>query len=389
MDQFHIIKLIWSRISGRLNNEQSKVLDDWLAHSKSRQIWYSRFFKETTIGEELTKMQRFNSEQGWNNIEKRISPKISGSNWRLRATAIAAVAVILLAVGTTVYLFQTSDSTVFVSENRHPVLPGEFNAILTIGEEQQIILQDSVNEVIQEQSQAVANVQNGSLAYLADASVEPLQMTVVVPHRSEYSFVLSDGTELWMNAGSKAVFKQPFSGETRDVYIEGEAYFKVAKDKAKPFIVDVCGINRIEVLGTEFNVNAYLEEVKQYSVLVEGSILWRTDEGRERLMEPGQLLQYDTADESIRLEDVDVTPYIAWKEGYFVFDGARLEHIMSALARWYGITVVYEQADLKDMPFTIDVERYDSLSTILELLQLTKKVQFSVNGTELRVKKYK
>ncbi len=389
MDQFHIIKLIWSRISGKLNNEQSKVLDDWLAHSKSRQIWYSRFFDETKIREELTKMQRFNSEQGWNNIEKRISPKISGANWRLRATAIAAVAVILLAVGTTVYLFQTSDTTVFVSDNRHPVLPGEFNAILTIGEEQQIILQDSVNEVIQEQSQAVANVQNGSLAYLADASVEPLQMTVIVPHRSEYSFVLSDGTELWMNAGSKAVFKQPFSGETRDVYIEGEAYFKVAKDKAKPFIVDVCGTNRIEVLGTEFNVNAYLEEVKQYSVLVEGSILWRTDEGRERIMEPGQMLQYDTADESIRLEDVDVTPYIAWKEGYFVFDGARLEHIMSALARWYGITVVYEQADLKDMPFTIDVERYDSLSTILEMLQLTKKVQFSVNGTELRVKKYK
>lgn len=385
MDQFKIVKLIWNKLTGRISVSQQRMLDEWVSATEQRKEWFHQLMDEKQVMDELSQMQRFDQAKGWDVIEQRIAPRIKRHNWKLRVAGIAAAVTLLIAVGTIINLWNRTEETVQVAEMQS-ILPGEFNAVLTIGENQKIVLQDTVNTSIGDNNHTVAKVENGSLAYLAEAGIEPVKMTIEVPQRSEYHFVLSDGSEIWMNAGSKAVFQQPFSAHRRDIYLEGEAFFKVAKDKQRPFVVDICGRNQQEVLGTTFNIKAYPEDQFHQSVLVEGSVLWRTKQGRERIMEPGQLLQYDLEKGQIDVSAVDLYPYIAWTEGRFVFDGTELNGIMDALSRWYGVEVVYADAALKELHFSIDVQRYEELSTILNMLEKTGKIKFECNGNQLIIK---
>lgn len=387
MDQFKIYKLIWCKMKGVLTEEQKAELEEWVGQSPSRSVWMERLFDEKNLRKDIDFIHSFNNEQGWEQIERRITPKVKRLRWWSPVAGIAATVILLLAIGSLLLLWSPERDIVELARVEK-LLPGEFNAILTIDETDTLLLQDSVTTSIDKDNMRMAEVKNGALAYLADASLEPVNMKIEVPERSEFHFELSDGSELWMNAGSKVIFQQPFANDKRSIYMEGEVFFKVEKDKKRPFIVDICGKNSQEVLGTSFNVKAYPEDDYQQSVLVEGSVLWHTAKGLERIMEPGQLLHYDAEKEAIQVSDVDVYSYVAWKEGRFVFDGATLENIMQALSRWYGVTFVYADSSVKDLRFSIDVQRYEDLATILRMLELTQKVKFEINGTEIRIIKY-
>ncbi len=387
MDQFRIYKLIWYKLRGTISAEQKQALTDWLSKSDQRQQWFTRLMDDRQVQEDLKEMQQFDQKKGWERIERRLAPQLSSKRWIRRMAGVAAIAVLVLAVGSLFYLWSHGRQPVQLSQTQ-VITPGGFNALLSIDDGESILLQDSVTTSISKNKQIVAEVKNGSLAYLADTTVEPVKMEIEVPERSEFHFVLSDGSQLWMNAGSKAIFQQPFAGDRRDIYIEGEAYFQVTRDETRPFIVDICGINNLQVLGTSFNVKAYPSDRYQQSVLVEGRVLWRTAEGRERMMEPGQILEYAIESEKIQVSSVDVYPYVAWKEGRFVFEGATLDNIMQALSRWYGVSVVYNDNKVKDLHFSVDVQRYEDLRTILNMLALTQKVTFEIEGSEVRIIKH-
>ena len=190
---------------------------------------------------------------------------------------------------------------------------------------------------------------------------------------------LADGPRVWLNAESRLRYPVVFMGEERKVEMEGEVYFEVAKNREKPFIVTVNGVD-IRVLGTSFNVSAYQEEV--VTTLVEGKVqLKRGDE--QVVLSPNQ--QAIWSDDKFKVKQVDARNYVLWKEGIFYFEDVDLERILDDMARWYNVNIFYMNSTLKKMKFSVEIKRYEDINEILRRIEQTKRVKFEIKDRTINV----
>jgi ferric-dicitrate binding protein FerR (iron transport regulator) len=193
--------------------------------------------------------------------------------------------------------------------------------------------------------------------------------------------VLPDGSKVWLNAESSLRFPTAFTGNQREVTLTGEAYFEVAKNKEKPFRVEVDGMS-INVLGTHFNVNAYLDENNIRTSLLEGSV--KIIKGNlSELLKPGYQAVLNKKQDKIRITDADMDGVMAWKNGLFQFDGADINTIMHEIGRWYNVEIVYS-GKVPARTFEGKISRNAELSEVLRILELSK-VKFSVVGRKIIV----
>lgn len=213
------------------------------------------------------------------------------------------------------------------------------------------------------------------------------QNRVGVPAGGEYSLQLPDGTNVWLNAASAFRYPTAFGDAERIVELEeGEAYFEVAKKTAaQPFIVIVKG-QKIQVLGTQFNVNAYKEEPTVTTTLVEGSVSL-SNGTQQKLLKPGQQAVMNT--KSITIQPViSIEEATAWKNQFFSFHHTRLSVIMAQVKRWYDVEEVVYKDPLHDAPFVIDeFPRSAPLKSLLENLEASKLVHFEVKGRKIFISK--
>ena len=167
-------------------------------------------------------------------------------------------------------------------------------------------------------------------------------LTLTTPRGKDYMVTLSDGTKVWMNAESKLQFPEVFQGKTREVFLHGEAYFEVAKDATRPFIVKTNYFNT-KVLGTTFNVKAYSGKDANI-VLIEGSVaVMQKNKKKETILQPGQ--QFTITDKQSLVREVDTYPYTQWREGFFYFENQTLFEIMQELGRWYNVNIAFDDPD--------------------------------------------
>lgn len=166
-------------------------------------------------------------------------------------------------------------------------------------------------------------------------SGEPEMKTISTPRGKDYELVLSDGTVVLLNADSKITFPTRFAGENRTVKLVGEAYFKVSKNKHRPFIVET-GNLYTKVLGTEFNLKAYPHSDVNVT-LIKGSVAVNA-EGKEVMLKPGENAEY-SENKDIEVTTVDTEGYIQWKDGYFYFDNVPLIDVVRDLGRWYNVNI--------------------------------------------------
>lgn len=201
-----------------------------------------------------------------------------------------------------------------------------------------------------------------------DASVTSLNQ-LTTPRGTQFKLTLPDGTRAWLNAASSIQFPTVFTGQNRLVRISGEVYFEVKKDRQSPFLVESGGAT-VEVLGTSFNINAYADEGKIVTTLVEGSI--RVKAGKTVQLEPGQQAIM-LAPEGSGLADpkivngADIQKVVAWKNGFFNFDNVPIREAMKQLERWYDIDVKYE-GPVPDIIFRGGMDRDVKLSGIIRFL---------------------
>jgi ferric-dicitrate binding protein FerR (iron transport regulator) len=310
---------------------------------------------------------------------------------RLWPRMAAAAAVLILALGTFAYFYRTDTSSQkmpLAARVKNDVGPGSNKAILTLADGSTIVLDSSHNGALGQQGNTkVIKLDSGRLAYQtaggheAQAAGQPLFNTIATPRGGQYQVVLPDGTKVWLNASSSLRFPTAFNKDKREVDLMGEAYFEVAKDKI-PFKVRLAR-GEIDVLGTHFNVNAYEDEAAITATLLEGSI--RLSKGEEHaLLKPGQQAVSARTGGTIRIiPDADVDAAVAWKNGYFEFDGAGIETIMRQLARWYDVEVRYEGPVTK-REFGGQMPRGSNLSEVLRILE-ESKVHFRMEGKILVV----
>lgn len=192
--------------------------------------------------------------------------------------------------------------------------------------------------------------------------------------------LLADGSRVWLNAGSALTYPVAFVGNERRVSITGEAYFEVAHDASKPFMVFKDRM-AIKVLGTHFNVNAFGDDGQDIEVtLLEGSVSVNYG-GAEGLLKPGQ--QAKLGQQLKILRDVNIDGVMAWKNGYFHFEDASLQNVMERISRWYDVNVVYKE-NVPPRKFVGEMQRDLSLSEVLKILE-KNKVHFEIVGKELIV----
>jgi ferric-dicitrate binding protein FerR (iron transport regulator) len=190
------------------------------------------------------------------------------------------------------------------------------------------------------------------------------------------SLVLPDGSKVWLNSGSSIRYPV-YPGSTREVYMEGEAYFEVAKDHHRPFKVHAGGVE-IEVTGTKFNCQAYPEEQLVSTVLVEGTVTVGSEiGGRPLKMSAGELVGFSKTDGTMTRRVTDPEKHIAWKSGKLMFRDDPMDVVIAKLERWYNIDIQVVDKQIEQYAYTATFEN-ETLEQVLRFLELSAPISYSV-----------
>ena len=208
-------------------------------------------------------------------------------------------------------------------------------------------------------------------------SREERKNELIVPRGGEYQIVLADGTRVWLNSATKLIFPQNFTGKERRVMLSGEAFFDVARDESKPFIVETSRMD-VKVLGTRFNVNAYTDNEVVSTTLVDGSVEVASGTQKPITLVPGEQA-YGEAGE-LEKREVNIRLYTSWIDGRFMFNNVELEEIVKQISRWYDVEIFFTNENVKRTRFTGGMVKFKPLDDLIRMIESTSPVRFSVKG---------
>lgn len=319
------------------------------------------------------------SDRAWSKIQLRISPEkrpvTIWTSWIWKAAA-AAIIIISLSIP---YLIRDTESYLqsgtAVTDN--DIQPGSDRATLTSSSGIVYQLNGSKHEIIVDKSSI--HYKDGEVLMPQDSSEH---ITMTTPRGGQYRVVLSDGTQVWLNAGSSLSYSMIFSGHERRVELSGEAYFVVAHDTKKPFIVQTAN-QEVKVLGTSFNINAYSNESRTVTTLLTGSVQLSSRKGAEKAyLIPGQ--QSIMSNRDFDVQQVEVSLFTAWKDGEFRFQATPLTDVMRQIERWYDLDVDFSNIP-EDIKIHASMQRNKKLSTVLHALEKITDLKFKVEGRSVRL----
>lgn len=288
----------------------------------------------------------------------------------------AAAIIIMLGVGFYFWYAGTKPNQSILAKQRGEynrnadIAPGGNKAILTLLDGSTIALDSAANGAVAQQgSTNIVKLANGQIVYRPGTKQLTSMVaynTLTTPKGGLYQLTLPDGTRVWLNASSSITYPTAFARKERIVQITGEAYFEVVKDKTKPFIVKTRK-DDINVLGTSFNINSYADEPVMKTTLLEGSV-----QINNKILKPGEAYRDGQIIKS------DINKDIAWKNGMFNFQDAKLEEVMRQLSRWYGLEIIYEKG-IPSIEFGGKIGRDLTLRQVLKALQ-SSEVHFTLEG---------
>ena len=378
-DQIDIETLILKYLQGKLAEEEKRQLDEWLKDDRNKKL-FSRLVNKQRILVKMERLDEYDWEKSWKVMEKKLHERKKFS-WKYWGMVASLLGIVLL--GTWVFMEK--------NEKKSPVVvmrgvePGGVFAELVLPDGKIVELNKDSNNLFLGESGKVLRNENGVL-FLTQDSVQLQKVgysEIRTPRGGEYQVVLPDNSIVWLNADSKLRFPLTYSGKERRVFASGELYFQVAKDSLSPFRIEVEGLYEVEVLGTEFNVRAY-SDLPSATTLVDGRVLIR-DKGTKVVLKPGEQAVKGKHGEVV-VREVDVAPYIAWKQGYFLFEDERLEDILNELARWYDVNVFFENSSVREERFSVDMPRHESFEEVLRLIEQTRSIQIEIEGNNVFVK---
>lgn len=300
--------------------------------------------------------------------------------WPMMAKVAAAIMVLAVCV----YFFKEMRYQKVVHKTEltraiQDVEPGKNTARLTLANGKTIELSDKKTGIVI--GSTLTYDDHTAVSSKEELELEHTVLTASTPRGGTYQFTLPDGTSVWLNADSKISFPYRFSRKIREINLDGEAYFEVAKDKSRPFIVKTAG-QEIAVFGTHFNVKSYQDEPEVKTTLIEGSVKVTPTGHLGRMLVPGQQAVVTT--DGIKVVEADVNMAIAWKNGDFFFYGQDMEEVMRTIARWYDVEVIYKVSP-DQIRLDGEVSRSKKLSTILKVLEGTGQNRFSITDKKIIV----
>jgi transmembrane sensor len=384
---YKISRLIAKKLMGVILPEDEEKLNAWLEEDAKNKDLYRRILEVENFSARDMYAKRLDVEHTWDALKEQLAGQRKRrslfSSWQI---GVAASVILLVGIG--LYWGFNKRPKVKQVEMVAHVEMGGAKAILVTSRGDEIVLQDSSVQLITLGGGMVAKNDGSQVSYKENEGTgkdDVLEYnTIRVPRGGEYKLFLSDNTEVFLNSDSEIRFPVKFGKGKRDVFLRGEAFFVVTKDASRPFVVNANDKMSVEVLGTQFNLQAYPDDAFVETTLNEGAV--RVFNGKQGVrLRPDEQAVYDEGKFTVR--KVDASSYSAWKEGRFMLLNHSLENIMIRLARWYNIDIFWENPEVKEYHFSGELARYEDFTEILRMLELATRVHFEVKDRTVFVRK--
>lgn len=288
----------------------------------------------------------------------------------------SAAAIFLLAAFISIFFIKNSKiAESKYSYHSNDINPGKNRATLVIEGENPIELNEGQNGVMS----------RGRSIYYEDGTKIKTQNKVQIaklstPIAGQYKLELSDGTKIWLNAQSSVRYPTTFIGDTREIEITGEVFMEVAKNPLKPFIV-TAKEQKIEVLGTSFNIDSYADNGNVYVSLNEGK-LKVSNSNKNIVLKPGQ--QAIISDDIINIKEINAEEQSSWKDGLYIINDELLDNYLNKIERWYDVK--FDHSEVKNIQLSAIIPRNAKLSEVLESIEIKTGVKFKIKGRRIEVK---
>lgn len=379
---YHIATLLSKYLQRRETASEREQMEEWLdTNDPQGQILSS--FKGTRAIKDVNYINNLNPENAFQRFDQD-KKRIIRKNWIRQFVKVAAVLLVFISVYF-IFFQQHQDQKLPELALEHgnsipnDVGPGSSKAYLRLSDGSTIDL-ESAQLAMEEKNGTTIKANEGGISYTTLGRVEEelIYNTIVVPKAGMYEINLSDGTKVWINALSELSFPVNFIGDERLVKLKGEAYFDVAHQSNKPFIVEVDGV-RTKVLGTSFNINAYGPVT---TTLVEGKVEVSNKQGNKVILKPGYAA---VADQEIQVNQANLRKATAWKDGDFYFKSDAIEGILEEVSRWYDVKIVYKNNIPKNSRMSGTIGRNSNLSEVLSMVEYASGIHYEINGQQVEI----
>lgn len=364
--------------AGRLKYLADKWLDGTISTEEKNEFneWYQSFDDHIVVdytADELTSIEN----ELYQDIQIRSGMVLKPRKYtgqKLKEIYYWAASVIAICAIAAIFYGRSSISAVDQQTKAEVIIPGSEKGNLKLGNNRFYNLVNLKKGVfLKNNGIEIKKIGEGEIIYSQSRghvllASEVIDNTVSTPNGGQYKLHLSDGTTVWLNAASEIKFPIAFVGDKRIVELKGEAYFEVAEDKKRPFIVRTQK-ESISVLGTHFNVNAYDGEPYSVVSLLSGRVaVTGMHNQSSTILSPGQ--QTVNGPTSIRIEPFDIEESIAWKNGEFVFNNERLDQVMQRVGRWYDVQV-HVDPEIAKILIWGSISKSAQIDKVLKLIQMT------------------
>jgi len=372
-----IFKLIYKYFNNEATEEEVAIVFRWIEASEENKNTFITLKKEWIISSN----SKFSSELAWESFKKNHLKTFKKKS--LRIWQYAAILFIAIALSKT-FSVLTESKTSPLKEVVLELSKGKINLIKDKGEKKYL---DSNGNIIAEQH-------NNEIIYhpIESSAKEPIYNTITIPFGKTFKVTLSDASIVHLNAGSTLKYPEQFvSGNTRNVYLTGEAFFEVSKDEKHPFIVHSGQVD-VEVLGTKFNLSSYIDDITTHCELVEGSVRMSesTNYKNNTILAPNQKSAWNNDTKKFEIENIDVKLYTAWVYGELMFQNEPFEHVIKKLERSYGVKIKNNNPLLAKQNFTGTIKiKESSVESILDLFKLDTPFEYEINKNSIEIIKPK
>lgn len=361
--------IIYNNLVNKADAKERKVYSKWLSKSFRHQRYSNMLKQYHESGGEFTPLSDEQIARNFNELRHK-APRVQTQKIRaekrrrlLVAVSSSAAAIAILCVIIIPFSLD-KNKNVAEADVQKILVPTLF---IDGGDNIALKNDDRI-----ENNHLVDKIDDQKISYLGKDSVSGISDTVIyntlmVPSRYTYTIILGDSTEVHLNANSELRYPVRFTGETREVFLKGEGYFKVAKNK-KPFIVRTDEIS-VKVYGTEFNISTSNRENIE-TLLISGSVgvTIKSQSKEEIPMVPNQKFTLNTVSRKSSVVCVDSDNDIAWRSGFFQCDKEKLSVMLDEIANWYGIELSYKNGNMKDIPVSVKLQKNTDISNILRVL---------------------
>ncbi|MBS7198036.1 MAG: FecR domain-containing protein [Bacteroidales bacterium] len=374
-----VYELISGKLDDRLSPMEETELSDWLAED----VKHEKIYAEIKKIRDQVKLLHRDFAPDTENVLKRVKwgrgRQIGFRYWWKCA------ALFILPLGVALVLWQGMKNEPVEEHRQFSAVsrPGGERAILKLYDGKTVML-DSTMKSSLIAHEANVRIEMDSNHLLRYSSYDSIGITdtnknneLIIPKGGEYQVVLADGTKVWLNSASRLIYPQSFMGKERRVVLSGEAFFDVAHDAERPFIVETSRMN-VKVLGTRFNVNDYDDNEEVSTTLVNGSVEIVSGDQQVFRLVPGE--QAYGKENKLEKREVNVRLYTSWIDGKFLFNNTELEEIAKQISRWYDVEIFFSSENVKKVRFTGAIVKFKPLDDLVRMIESTSQVRFSVKG---------